>query len=200
MLHVAIEIQSDEWLAAWRPATNRLLVKALDAPRLNERMALRVKFRDQFTGATVMGTAVSVEHQHPPYRIEMAPDAEGMKAVQLLCAVARGEPVRFVLREPRYVVKLPVFVEWNGERMLTNIISISANGCALRWPGSVPALGQRLQLCIGSGSRAYDVRGVVRWLDPGGGKMGLRIFGVNGARQAWDSLLGEAARTGATVI
>lgn len=200
MRYVAIEIPSDEWLAAWRPGTNRLMVKAASAPRLNEKVALRVKFRDQFTGATVMGTAVSVEHQVKACRIEMAPDAEGMKAIQLLCAAARGEPVRFVLREPRYVVKLPVFVQWNGERMLTNIVSLSANGCALRWSGRPPTVGQRLQLRVGSGSQAYEVRGVVSWSDSDGGKLGLRIFAANGARQAWDCLLEEAARAGATVI
>jgi hypothetical protein len=189
--HVAIEIRADEWLAAWRQATKRLLVKVPGAPRLNERIALRVQFQDQPAGATVVGTAVSVEHQG--YRIEMAPDAEGMKAVRLLCAAARGEALHFVEREPRYLVKLPVFVAWNGERMLTNTINISENGCALRWSGRLPTMGQRLQLRVGSGSRAHEIRSLLCWSDSGEGKLGLRIFALHGARKAWDSMLGEAA-------
>jgi hypothetical protein len=196
---VAIEIRTDEWLAAWRQATKRLLLKVPGAPRLNERIALRVQFQDQLAGATVVGTAVSVEHQDRLYRIEMAPDAEGMRAVRLLCAAARGEAVRFVEREPRYLVSLPVFVAWNGEQMLTNSTSISENGCALRWPGRLPTTGQPLQLRVGSGSRAYEIRGVVCWSDSGAGKVGLRILALNGARKAWGSMLGEAVRSGATV-
>jgi hypothetical protein len=195
----AIEIRTDEWLAAWRQATKRLLVKVPVAPRLNERIALRVQFQDKLAGATVVGTAVSVQHQE--HRIEMAPDAEGMKAVQLLCAAARGEGVQFVPRERRYLVKLPVFVAWNGWQLLTNIINISEKGCAVRWSGRWPAKGQRLRLRIGSGSRAHEIRSVVCWTDSGEGKLGLRIFALNGARKAWDSMLGGAvhpiARTAA---
>lgn len=189
MHHVAIEIRADEWLAAWRQATKRLLLKVPGAPRLNERIALRVQFQDQLASATVVGTAVSVQHQE--HCIEMAPDAEGMKAVRLLCAAARGEGVQYVGREPRYLVKLPVFVAWNGWQMLTNIINISEKGCALRWSGRWPAKGQRLQLRIGSGSQAHEIRSVVCWTDSGEGKLGLRIFALNGARKAWDGMLGE---------
>lgn len=191
MYQVAIEMRTDEWLAAWRQATKRLLVKVPSAPRLNERIALRVQFQDQPTGATVVGTAVSVQHQEN--RIEMAPDAEGMKAVRLLCAAASGEGVRFVARERRHLVKLPAFVASNGWQLLTNIINISERGCALRWAGRWPAKGQRLQLRIGSGSRAHEIRSVVCWTAPGEGKLGLRIFAFGEARKAWDSMLREAA-------
>lgn len=189
---LAIEIRTDEWLAAWRQATKRLLLKVPGAPRLNERIALRVRFQDRPADATVVGTVASAEHQGG--RIEMAPDAEGLKAVRLLCAAARGEAVHLVERELRLLARLPVFVAWNGGRMLTSTVDVSGNGCALRWSGRLPARGQRLQLRIGSGSRAQEIPGLVCWSDPGEGKVGLRIFASNGARKAWDGMLGEAAR------
>ena len=124
-----------------------------------------------------------------------------MRAIRMLNAAARGEPIRFLERAPRYLVKLPVFVEWQGERLVTTTISISEDGCSLRWSGRAPTTGQRLNLRIGSGSLAHDIRGVVCWTEGrgGGGKVGLRIFALNGARQAWRNILGEAVRTGATV-
>jgi hypothetical protein len=197
--HVAIVLQSDEWLAAWRQSTKRLLVMVPGAPRLNERIALRVRFQDQLAGATVVGTAVSVEHQHPASRIEMVPDPEGMRAVHLLCAAARGEAMRFVEREPRYLAKVAVFVEWRGERLLTNAISLSENGCALRWSGQAPPRGERIHLRIGGGPRAHEISAVVRWTDSGGGKLGLQIFALNGARKAWSDIVQETARAGAAV-
>jgi hypothetical protein len=201
MRQVTLQLHSDEWLASWRQATSRLLLRVPEAARLNERLAVRVQFADQFAAATVTGTAVGVERQEGGSGVELAPDAEGLRAVRLLCAAARGEHIRFLERAPRYQIKVPVYVLWHGERFLTSTLSISDGGCALRWAGPPPGAGQRLDLRIGAGRLAHVVRGVVCWSEGATGvaRVGLRVMAMNGARQAWRTMLDEAVRAGATV-
>jgi hypothetical protein len=200
MRQLSIQLHSGEWLGSWRQATSRLLLRVPECPRLGLRVSLRIQFDDQPVSATVTGTAVGVESLGNDCRIELAPDPDGLRAIRLLSAAARGEPIRFLERAPRYQAKVPVFVLWNGERFLTSTVSISDGGCALRWNGQTPTIGQRMDLRIGSGSQAHGVRGVVCWSEAAGAtsKVGLRVLALNGARQVWRMLVEEAVHAGAT--
>jgi hypothetical protein len=200
MRNIAIHLPSEEWLACWRQETSRLLVHCPSAPPLRERVAVQVQLEDLPACATVVGTAVSVQRLSPGCRVEIAPAVESMRAVQMLCAAARGEQVRFRVRPIRYLVNLPAIVAWHGGRILTSAYSISEGGSALRWPGVLPSIGTALDLRLGAGRQAFDFRGVVCWTESKGtAKVGLRLFTLEGARVAWKRFLADVARTGATV-
>jgi hypothetical protein len=118
--------------------------------------------------------------------------------VGLLTAAARGEPVRFRWRAPRHRVRLPVVVSLGGAGLYLNTTSASQAGCALRWTGSPPSVGQRLALRFGLGLRGVDLRGVVRWrrTSPSSPAVGVQLEVEGAAARAWASLLGEAVRSG----
>jgi hypothetical protein len=195
---VAIRLEADEWLAAWNEATSRLLLRLPSAPRTGE-VAVRVQLAGKAAAATVVGAAVGVEHRARDVLVELAPDDASLRAVHLLCAAARGEPLRFLDRPLRYLVKLPVVVFWSGGRLPTSTLSISEGGCALRWPGRLPTAGQELNLSLGVGARAYGLRGVVCWTaaSAGSSRAGLRLLPLQRGRDVWRGLLADAERSGA---
>jgi hypothetical protein len=190
--------RSSEWLAAWRPETGRLFLPAHPRLRLRETVAVKVEFADRPVGATVVGTVVSILRHVEPFRIEVAPDEESLRAVGLLTAAARGQPVRFRSRPPRHRIRLPVVVSYAGAGILVNTISASEAGCSLRWPGRLPAVGQRLFLRFGVGIRSVDVVGVVRWKrpSPSSPAVGLQLEADGSTARGWTALLAEAVRTG----
>jgi hypothetical protein len=190
--------RSSEWLAAWRPETGRLFLPAHPKPRLRETVAVKVEFADRPVGATVVGTVVSINRHMEPLRIEVAPDEESLRAVGLLTAAARGEAVRFRSRPPRHRVRLPVVVSYRGAGFFLNTTSASEAGCSLRWPGRLPAVGQRLFLRFGVGIRAVDLVGVVRWkrVSPSSPAVGLELETEGATARGWTSLRAEAVRSG----
>jgi len=199
MRNVTLQVPSGEWLASsWRQETSRLLVHLPAVPPLRDRIAVQVRFADLPARATVVGTAVSVQKTSPGCRVEIAPAVESMRAVHMLCAVARGEQVSFRSRAVRYLVSLPAIVSWNGGRLLTSAFSVSEQGCGLRWPGHPPSIGAALSLRLGAGRQAHEFRAVVCWSEPGGtAKVGLRLFTLESVRLAWRRFLAEVERSGA---
>lgn len=196
---ISIRLQPSEWLSAWRQETGRLHLPVTSAPRPGQAIALRVQLSGQPVGATFTGSVRGVERQQSHHRIEVAPDAESLRAVGLLTAAARGEPVRFRERPLRFLARLPVVVTSNRTTHFMTATSISEGGCSLRWSGLLPSVGQALELRFGIGSRTADLRGVVRWrrLAPSSPAVGVR-FGPKGvAAGAWACLLAEAVKAGA---
>jgi hypothetical protein len=92
-----------------------------------------------------------------------------------------------------------VVVTWNGAVSFMTATSISEGGCALRWSGLLPPVGQVLDLRFGIGSRSADLRGVVRWRRVGSSSPAVGIrFGPKGAvAGTWTRILSEAVRSGA---
>jgi hypothetical protein len=163
---------------------------------LGEKVAVRVQLFGQRVSATIVGTIVSVQRDDRQRRIELTPDDESLGAVHLLTAAARGEPVRYSERRRRYLIKLPVVVTLDGEQFLMTATSLSDGGCALRWWGPLPAIGQILRLQFGFGPRAPDLRGIVHWKKARSSRsaVGVRFEAVRGAR-AWRKLLAELVKS-----
>jgi hypothetical protein len=161
-------------------------------------VAARVQLAGLSTVATVLGKVASVHRADRQHRVEIVPESESIPAIAVLSAAARGEPVRFVQRAPRYLVKLPVVVPWAGAQVFTNTVCISPGGCAVQWNGPTLRVGQPIQLRVGAGSRASGARGIVCWSDGVGGstRAGVRFL-PGSAGSDWRLLLEEAARTGA---
>jgi len=196
MLSISVLLDPSELLSGLRQAGGCLVLPAQSAPRLREKVAVRVRLHGQQAGATVVGTVVSVHRHAAGFRLELAPDAASSGAVRLLAATARGEVQRFPERSPRYLVKLPIVVAWNGPALYMTMYSISEAGCGVRWSGSLPEVGQLVQLRLGVGLRATGLEGVLCWKASVAASptAGVRLVGSGGAD--WARVLAEAARTG----
>ncbi len=198
MVTVDVRFESAEWIAAWKPEAGRLKVTIPSGPRLNDKVAVRVQLVNPSVRATVVGTVVSSHRQDAYHHVELAVVAESLDAAGMLLAAAKGAPVTFRVRPPRYLVQLPVLTSMGGASLYLTTSSVSSNGCALRWPGLVsPRLGETVNLRF-SGSRSIDMQGVVRWKKPATSMVGLRF--VEATADAWQALLEGVRRSGAPPI
>jgi PilZ domain len=193
MVSLSLVLEPDDLLSGWRPDSGRLLLPVPSAPRLQEKVAVRVQLEGRSAGATVRGTAVSIHRYGSLFRLELAPDLDSLGAVRLLVAAAKGELVEFPARPPRFLARLPVRVRANGAELLMTTSCISEGGCALRWSGPPPRVGDSLRLRIGAGSRAAEVEGVVAWRNSASGA-GIRFVTPG---NAWRALFAEAQHSGA---
>jgi hypothetical protein len=196
-LALTLRLEPSEWLSAWRQETGRLLLPASSEPRLRQMVAVSVRLSGRIVDATIVGTVVGIRRDEARRQVEIAPDEEGLRAVALLTAAARGEAVRFQERPPRYRYQLPVVVSGGLSGVYMHTISVSEGGCALRWSGSLPPVGQKLALRFGVGLRAVDLRGVVRWrrTTAPSPAVGVRLDVPGTAAGAWARLIADAARS-----
>ncbi|HEY6104525.1 MAG TPA: PilZ domain-containing protein [Anaeromyxobacteraceae bacterium] len=190
-----VRLEPSEYLAAWKPDAKRLTVKTPSAPRLREKVAVRIQLTTPSVRATVVGTVVSLSRQDARHCVELTVEAESLDAVRMLLAAAKGEPVTFRERPPRYLAKLPVLTSRGGTSIYLTSVSVSTGGCSLRWPGSMPTLGEAVNLRF-RGSRSVDMRGVVCWRKPANKTVGLRFVERPAAGDAWQALLQEVNKSG----
>jgi PilZ domain len=197
MLSINAHLQPNELLASWRSQTGRLYLSATEVPSLRERVAVRIRLGGRAHTATIQGEVCSVLRGRALHRIEVAPDFQSLKAMQLLLAVARGEPVRYQDRAPRFLVRLPVVVASDTWAFLMSTLSISETGCGLAWAGPQPEVGQSIRVRLLAGSRSTEVEGVVRWTSKPARNAGVSVMLGRSARFTWGGLLAEAERLGA---
>lgn len=198
MTCLAIALQPDQLIDAWRQETGRLLLPSPQGVGVQEKTAIRIQLAGKPVVVTVVGTVVSSHRNGEQHRIEFAPDAESQRALRLLSAAARGEAIRFLQRPGRYLTRLPVFVNWEGSKVYMSTFSVSQNGCGLLWSGSLPRVGWALQLRVGAGTRTADFRGVVCWIRSArpGSTVGVRFVGGRSPSAVWDGILLDAKRSG----
>lgn len=195
---ITLRLQPSAWLSAWREETGHIHLPVAAAPRVRQAVALRVLLAEPLVGATVTGSVLDVKREEALHRIEIEPDPQSLRAVGLLTAAARGEPVTFRERPLRLMTRLPVVVAWNGVVSFMTATSISEGGCALRWSGAAPAVGQVLELRFGmGGTPAVRLRAGVRWFRADPPMVGVSFGPKGAAAGAWASLLAEAVKAGA---
>jgi hypothetical protein len=192
MVSMTLLVEPDDLLAGWRPDTSRLMLPVASTPKLREKLAVRIQLPGKTAGATVLGSAVSVQRAGSRFRMELAVDGESLGAVRLLVSFARGELVQFPERPPRYLAKLPVRVRSNGAEIFMTTSCVSEGGCAVRWTGPLPRVGDPVRMRVGSGARTTEVLGQVAWIS--GVTAGIK-FRDGGA--TWKSIFAEAERSGA---
>ncbi|HEY7724821.1 MAG TPA: PilZ domain-containing protein [Anaeromyxobacteraceae bacterium] len=195
-------MQPGEWLAAWRPDRRRVILRASSPTRVNEVVAVRIELAGLGVRATLVGTVRGASREGARWAVELALDPDSQAAVRFLSATAQGEPVTFRQRSPRYLTRLPVVVDWGAGEYFTFASCISIGGCAVRWPGPLPDVGQGIGLRVGTGPRATRLRGAVCWKSAAGsgGAVGIRILSAAPGAGAWGGLFAQVARSGAPVI
>lgn len=203
MHSVTVNLDAAQYLAGWRPEGATLFLPTLSGSRVGEEVAVRVGIYGQTIRATLFGKISLVRRVGRPTLppgVEVHLDRQSIAAAGFLAMAARGEPVTFKERQPRFAHEQKLAVQHGGNAVGVVTLNVSEGGCAVRWPGQLPLVGDLVAVRLGEGFFAATARAVVCWNQPGGSadrSVGLRVVpGGRGAR-AWRSLVAKVARSGA---
>ncbi len=200
---VAMNLEPGQLLSGWRAEAGALFLPTLSEARVGDEVAVRIGIFGQTIRATVFGKVALVRRMGRPSLppgIELALDRASLPAAGFLAMAARGEPVSFRERPPRFAVERELLAVWNGREIATTTVNVSEGGCAVHWPGPLPLTGEVVSIKLGDGFFSPSARAVVCWNTLGGPLergVGLRIISEGRAARAWKSIVTEVARSGA---
>ncbi|HEX7624614.1 MAG TPA: PilZ domain-containing protein [Anaeromyxobacteraceae bacterium] len=204
---VAVHVGPAQYLAGWRPDTGTLFLSTLSEGRVGELAAVRIGLVGQTLRATVFGSISLVRRAGRPSLppgIELQLDRRSLPAARFLAVAARGEPLTFRERSPRYLVERTLRIKVvGGPEREARTHNLSAEGCALTWSGSPPELGSVAAIKLDEGFLAPSVRAVVCWTAPEGASahaLGIRVVGEGRGARAWRALAEEAAAAGVRAV
>jgi len=200
---VSVNLDPPQFLAGWRPETGALFLPALSESRVGDEVAVRVGIYGQAIRATLFGKVALVRRVGRPALppgVELSLDRGSLPAASFLAMAARGESFNFKERSPRFTAERTLLVTLAGESVETATMNLSDGGCAVRWAGPLPLVGDVVQFKLGGGLFAPSARAVVCWNQPGGPverSVGLRVIAEGRAGKAWRALVADVARSGA---
>lgn len=203
MHSVSVNLEPSQFLAGWRPESGAIFLPALSEARVGDEVAARIGVLGQTIRATVFGKVAGVRRVGRPSLppgIELRLDTGSIPAAGFLAMAARGEPVNFKERQPRFTAERPLFVVQGSSTLAVTTGNVGEGGCSARWPVQVPAVGDVLRLRLGTGFFAPRAEAVVCWtLESHGGErtVGLRLHAHGRALRHWKSMVAEVARSGA---
>lgn len=206
MHSVSVILDAAQYLAGYRPQNASVFVPALSESRIGEQVAVRIGIYGQTIRATLFGRVSLVRRVGRPALppgIEMVLDRASVPAASFLAMAARGEVVTFQERRaPRYTVERKLVVEHGGSVFETVTLNVAEGGCALRWPGPLPAVGDVVGVKPRAGLFAATARAIVCWTAAGGeGERcaGLRVVVEGRGGRAWRALVADVAGSGTRV-
>jgi hypothetical protein len=200
---VSVNLEAAQYLAGWRPEAGSLFLPTLSESRVGALVAVRVGIYGHAIRATLFGKVALVRRVGRPALppgVELHLDKISLAAAGFLALAARGEPVTFTERNPRWSHEQPLAVVHAGAAHAATTLNVSEGGCAVRWPGQLPLVGDVVELKLGDGLFAPTAKAIVCWNQPGGAverSVGLRIVSGGRAARAWRSLVERVARSGA---
>ncbi len=203
MHSVAVNLEAAQYLAGWRPEAGTLFLPTLSDSRVGAAVAVRVGIYGQAIRATLFGKVALVRRVGRPALppgVELHLDKISLAAAGFLAMAARGEPVTFQERKPRWSHEGPLAVEHAGVAHAATTLNLSEGGCAVRWTGQLPLVGDVVRIRLGEGLFASRAEAIVCWNQPGGAverSVGLRIVSGGRAGRAWRALVEKVARSGA---
>ncbi len=202
MHSVSVNLEQSQFLAGWRPENSALFLPILSDACVGDEVAARVGVLGQTIRATIFGKVAGVRRVGRPTLppgIELRLDASSIPAAGFLAMAARGEPVNFRERAPRFSVEKPLKVLRGGAAVPVATLNVAEGGCSVRWPAEVPAIGEVMLVRVGDGFFAPKAEAVVCWNQVAEQErtVGLRLHAEGRAGKAWKSLVSEVARAGA---
>jgi hypothetical protein len=202
MHSVAVNLEPSQFLAGWRPESSALFLPILSEARVGEEVAARVGVLGQTIRATIFGRISGVRRVGRPTLppgIELKLDASSIPAAGFLAMAARGEPVNFRERAPRFTAERPLLLVRGGATLKVTTQNVADGGCSVHWPAEAPAVGEVIPVRLGSGLFVPRAEAVICWIQAaeGGKTVGLRIHAEGRAGKAWKALVAEVARSGA---
>jgi hypothetical protein len=201
--HVQVIIEPAQYLASWREKTGTVFLPVLSDTRVGDEVAVRVGILGHAIRATLSGKVALVRRMGRPSLppgIDLQLERNSLAAAYFLAAAARGVPVPFQERAPRWVAELPLAIERGGARIEVTTLNVSEGGCAVRWPGQLPLVGDELAIRLKDGLFPQVLRAVVCWNLPGSDRdrsVGLKILADGRAGRAWKKLVDGVGKNGA---
>jgi hypothetical protein len=168
LFEVDVELEPAELARAWQRSFGRLFLPVNRVPRLRGKTVARLRVRGQPGTTALLGTVVSAHRDGSAHRIQLAPDAGSLRALDRLYARATGAPVSRLERPPRYSASVPAVVDTEVGEFSTHTVSVSSGGCSFPWTGPAPAVGRPVRLWLGDAAPRVLVQGVVCWSSPPG--------------------------------
>jgi hypothetical protein len=200
---ISVNLEPSQFLSAWRPESGAIFLPILSEARVGDEVAARVGVLGQTIRATIFGKIAGVRRVGRPSLppgIDLRLDLGSIPAAGFLAMAARGEPVTFKERAPRYMVERILGVVRAGASLSVATVNVSDGGCSVRWPGKVPPVGELVLVRLGAGILAPRAEAVVCWNLEGSDKertVGLRFRAAGRADRAWKSLVARTADSGA---
>ncbi len=206
MHSVSVNLDPKQLLAGWREKTGTLFLPALSETRVGDEVAVRVGIYGHAIRATLFGKVSLVRRVGRPALppgIDLQLEKNSLAAVGFLAAAARGESITFQERAPRFASDRKLVVVRGGAELEVTAINVSDGGCAVRWPGQLPLVGDELSLRLRDGFFGKSVRAVVCWNEPGADRertVGLKVLLEGRGARAWRTVVEDVAKSGARVM
>jgi hypothetical protein len=200
---VTVNLEGAQYLAGWRPEAQTLFLPTLSETRVGDDVAVRVGIYGQTIRATLFGRISLVRRIGRPTLppgVEVHLDKESLPAAGFLAMAARGEPVTFKERQPRFAHEQKLAIEHAGKKVDSVTLNVSEGGCAVRWEGPLPLVGDVVSIRLGNGFFPATAEAVVCWNQPGGSaerSVGLRLASSGRGARAWRAVVAKVAASGA---
>ncbi len=202
---VAVNLEASQYLSGWRAETGTLFLPALSESRVGDEAAIRIGIFGQAIRATVFGKVSLVRRLGRPSLppgVEVSLDRASVPAANFLATAARGEPVTFQERAPRYLHERTLSMTVGAVPVQVSTLNVSEGGCLVAWPGGPPRGNEVVALKLVEGFFAPTIRAVVCWSGAGGPgqkTVGLRVVAEGRGGRAWRAFVDSVARSGARV-
>jgi len=201
---VSVNLEPAQFLSGWRQETGALFLPTLSDSRVGQEVAVRIGIFGQTIRATLFGKVSVVRRVGRPSLppgVELALDKTSLPAANFLAMAARGEPVTFRERAPRYAAgRSLTLVRQGGQVVSATTINVSDGGCSVAWPGELPAAGEVLAVRLSGGLFGVVARAVICWTADGTPRSaGLGVVSEGRAGRAWRKLVAEVAGSGARI-
>jgi hypothetical protein len=202
---ISFNVEPSQFLVGWREVAGTLFLATLSETRVGDEVAVRLGIHGHAIRATLCGKVALVRRVGRPALppgVELQLERNSLAAARFLATAARGEPVSFRDRAPRWSARRPLRLEHGGMGMEVTTVNVSEGGCALAWDGRLPLppAGDAVAIRLKDGFLTRAVRAVVCWSEPGPGgerRVGLKVVAEGRAARAWRTLVDAVARSGA---
>jgi hypothetical protein len=197
---VTVHVEPSQFLAGWREQAGTVFLPTLSEGRVGDRVAVRVGIYGHPIRATLFGKIGLVRRVGRPALppgVELHLERNSLAAAAFLAMAARGEPVRFQERSPRWSARRSLRLEHGGASFEATTVNVSDGGCAVLWPGQLPLVGDVVAVRLKEGLFAPRLRAIVCWNQPGAAAermAGLKVIADGRGGRAWRALVAEVAR------
>ena len=200
-----LNLWPEEYLEGWDPRVFRLFLPVLAETPLGTHAAVRITIRGTGIAATVTGPIVAARRIGSSALVPgvvLGVEGRGAAAAAYLERVARGQPVDWNEREPRYAVAWRLLITGNRGRFWATTIDVSQEGCSVTWPGPTLSVGQEIRVRTGA-LFAPALAASVCWAgepERAARTAGLRLLLGGRAGRRWRSAVEQAALSGAPLV
>lgn len=202
---LALQLWPEEFVEGWEPIPSRLFLPALAGSPLGTTAAVRVTIRGTGIAATVTGPVIAARRigsQTLAPGVFLGLRGRGAAAAAYLEKVARGQPVDFSERDPRYAARWRVALSGSRGRFSATTLNVSEEGCQVTWPGPAVAVGEAIRIRLRT-LFGPTLVGSVCWANgpgPQSHTAGLRLRLIGRAGRRWRSAVERAANGGAPLV